>query len=79
MAAIENLTNGAGCMVWNNDYSTVQWVDFKGTPPTQAQVDAEIDRIKKSEPIEEANKVAAKAALLERLGITADEAALLLG
>jgi hypothetical protein len=77
--AIENLTGGAGCMVWNNDYSTVQWVDFKGTPPTQAQIDAEIERIKISEVSEEAHKVAAKAALLERLGITAEEAKLLLG
>jgi tRNA threonylcarbamoyladenosine modification (KEOPS) complex Cgi121 subunit len=33
----------------------------------------------KAEEIERAEKAAAKAAILERLGITADEAALLLG
>jgi hypothetical protein len=42
----------------------------------QAQLDAEneLNRIKEQE-----TKASAKAALLERLGITADEAALLLG
>jgi hypothetical protein len=77
--AIANLTDGAGCMIWDNDYSTVQWVDFDGTPPTQAEIDAEIVKIKATEIADAQAKVAAKAALLERLGITADEAALLLG
>lgn len=76
--AIANLTNGAGCMIWDNDYSTVQWVDFNGTPPTQAEIDAEIVRIKSTEIADAHAKAEAKAALLERLGITEDEAKLLL-
>lgn len=40
---------------------------------------AEAEARTKAEEIERAEKAAAKAALLERLGITADEAALLLG
>lgn len=76
--AIKNLTNGAGCMIWNNDYSTVQWVDFDGTPPTQAEIDAEIVKIKAAEITDAQTKAADKAALLDRLGITADEAKLLL-
>jgi predicted Zn-dependent peptidase len=40
---------------------------------------AESEARTKAEEIERAKKAAAKAALLERLGITADEAALLLG
>jgi hypothetical protein len=76
--AIANLTNGAGCMIWNNDYSTVKWVDFDGIPPTQAEINAEIIKIKTDEPAEAAAKAAEKAALLDRLGITEDEAKLLL-
>lgn len=76
--AIKNLTNGAGCMIWDNDYSTVQWVDFDGTPPTQSEIDGEIARIKKQEIIDQKNAIKAKADLLAKLGITADEAALLL-
>jgi len=44
------------------------------TPPTEAAVKAEIKRLAD----EEAAKPAAKAALLEKLGITAEEASLLL-
>jgi hypothetical protein len=76
--AIANLTNGARCMIWADDYSTVQWVDFEGTPPTQTEIDAEIVRIKKQEVIDAKNVIKAKADLLAKLGITADEAALLL-
>ena len=76
--AIANLTNGAGCMIWNNDYSTVKWVDFDGIPPTQAEINAEIIKIKTDEPAEAEAKAAQKAALLDRLGITEDEAKLLL-
>jgi len=79
LLAIENLTNNAGFMIWDNDYSTIEWVDFKGTVPTQDEINLEIERIKLSEVTEAHTKAEAKAALLERLGITADEAALLLG
>lgn len=45
----------------------------------QAKIDAELSiATKKAEKDESDRKAAAKAALLERLGITADEAALLL-
>jgi hypothetical protein len=76
--AIKNLTNGAGFMIWANDYSTIQWVDFDGTPPTQSEIDAEIVRIKAEEEFLTAQRSVQKADLLQRLGITADEAALLL-
>jgi hypothetical protein len=76
--AIANLTNGAGCMIWANDYSTVKWVDFEGTPPTQSEIDAEIVKIKADEITKTQIKATEKAALLDRLGITADEAKLLL-
>jgi hypothetical protein len=76
--AIKSLRPGSEFSYINNDYSTVNWIILEGLAPTQAQINAEIERIKISETSDEANRVAAKAALLKRLGITADEAALLL-
>ena len=62
-----------------DDYSTIKWDVLEGTAPTQAQIDAAIEQVKADEITEAANKAAAKAALLERLGITQEEANLLLG
>jgi hypothetical protein len=62
-----------------NDYSTIQWDVLEGNAPTKSQIDAEIVKIKAAEATETEIKSAAKAALLERLGITAEEATLLLG
>ena len=62
----------------NRDYSTIQWHKLEGTAPTQAEVEAEIARLKTEEVQEEQAAAAAKQALLDRLGITADEARLLL-
>jgi hypothetical protein len=56
-----------------NSYENIDWLS-NHPKPTKAQVEAEIAK----EPQIAAAKAAAKTALLERLGITADEAALLL-
>ena len=76
--AIKSLRPGSEFSYINNDYSTVNWIILEGLAPTQAEIDSEIERIKAAEISEAADKAVAKAALLERLGITADEAALLL-
>jgi len=62
----------------NNDYSTIEWHVLEGKAPTQAEIDAEIVKIKAAELTAEADRAAARAALLTRLGITEDEAKLLL-
>lgn len=62
----------------NNDYSTIEWHVLEGEAPTQAEIDAEIVKIKAAELTAESDKAAARAALLSRLGITEDEAKLLL-
>ena len=62
----------------NNDYSTIEWHVLEGEAPTQAEIDAEIVKIKAAELTAESNKAASRAALLSRLGITEDEAKLLL-
>jgi hypothetical protein len=76
--AILSLCPGSEFSFIDNDYSTIHWDILEGKAPTKTEIDAEIKKIKTAELAEEANRAAAKAALLERLGITADEAALLL-
>ena len=71
--AIHNLKPNAEFSFTEENYSTIKWDVLDGTAPTTKQIDDEIKRIKDVE----AAKPAAKASLLERLGITADEASLL--
>jgi hypothetical protein len=78
-AAIKSLRPTAEFSFTNEDYSTVKWDILEGDAPTKSQIDAEIVKIKAAEATEAETKSAAKAVLLKRLGITAEEAALLLG
>jgi hypothetical protein len=63
----------------NNDYSTIKWDVLDGDAPTQAEIDVAIEQVKADEITEAAAKETARQALLTRLGITAEEAQLLLG
>lgn len=76
--AIYKLKPTAEFVVTNNDYSTIIWHILDGEAPTQAEIDGAIEQIKADEIAEAESKAAAKAALLERLGITEAEAKLLL-
>lgn len=62
----------------NRDYSTIQWHVIEGKAPTKTEIEAAIKQLKIDDEQETLNKATAKAALLDRLGITADEATLLL-
>lgn len=77
-AAIQSLCPKAEFSYINEDYSTIKWDVLEGTEPTIKEVTAEIARLKQLDAQAEADKATAKAALLVKLGITADEAALLL-
>ena len=72
--AVASLRPGVEWTMNGEDVANIVWHTEGVEPITKAMVNAEIKRL---EAIE-ASKVSAKAALLERLGITADEAALLL-
>ena len=76
--AIFNLKPNAEFSYQDDDYSTIKWDVLDGTAPTQKQIDDEIKRIKAAEITDAQVKATAKAALLSKLGITAEEAALLL-
>ena len=62
----------------NDDYATIEWHVIVGNPPTAEEIKAAALKLEKdaAESIKKAE--ADKAALLEKLGITADEAALLI-
>ena len=77
--ALKNLCPNAEFTFTDEDYSSITWIKNDGIEPTQKQIDDEIAAIKAKEAKEAEDKAAGKAALLERLGISAQEAELLLG
>jgi hypothetical protein len=76
--AIKKLKPNAEFSFNDNDYSTIKWDVLDGDAPTVKEITDAIKAIKVEEKTQAANKALAKAALLERLGITEDEAKLLL-
>ena len=76
--AIQQLLPNVGFSFNNADYSTIVWNDTVDKVPTQPEVDAAIAKVKADETAFFAKEEADKTALLAKLGITADEAKLLL-
>ena len=77
--ALEVLRPGAGYSLIEDDYSTIEWADSQSSAPNLKEIEDAIAKIKVDEAAKAESDAAAKAALLERLGITAEEAKLLLG
>jgi hypothetical protein len=71
--AIQLLRPAAEYSFTNNDYSTIKWDLLEGEAPTQAEIDEAIQQVKADEIAEAQAKAQAKAALLERLGLTQEE------
>jgi hypothetical protein len=78
-AAIRHLVPNAEFSFTDNDLSTLKWDSVDLPKPTVAEIEAAIPIIRAAQEAEITAKAATKAALLNKLGITADEAALLLG
>ena len=77
--AIKKLRPTAEFSFTEEDYSTIKWDVLEGDAPTQKEIDDAIKAVKAEEKLEAQKKEAARTSLLDRLGITADEASLLLG
>jgi hypothetical protein len=77
-AAIKSLRPTSEFSYINEDYSTIKWDVLEGKAPTLEEVELEIDHLKELDAQSKLDKATAKAELLIKLGITADEAALLL-
>jgi hypothetical protein len=78
VAAIRTLRPNSEFTFVNDDYSTIEWHVLEGDAPTKAEIEKAIKEVKVNELANAEAKAASKAALLERLGITEDEAKLLL-
>ena len=77
--AIKKLKPTAEFSYSDNDYSTIKWDVLDGDAPTKSEIDAAIVQVKADEITEAATKATARQALLTKLGITQEEAQLLLG
>jgi hypothetical protein len=76
--AIQLLKPNSEFSFTDDDYSTVKWDVLDGEAPTKAELDIAIKEVKAEEIAEAKAKATQRQAVLDRLGITAEEAALLL-
>lgn len=77
--ALFSLRPKAEWSIDNDDLATLVWHTPDVEPLTQAEVDAEVARLKQAAVNEAAEKAVARAVLLERLGLTDDEFEVLVG
>ena len=75
--ALESLMPGTQWTLSGDDYADLVWLST-GNPPTLTAIAAEIDVIPAKEKAKADKAAADKAALLAKLGISSDEAKLLL-
>ena len=76
--AIRKLHPEAEFSFGEDGYTSVKWDNLDGVAPTESEINAAIVKVKAEEIAATAQAATAKAALLAKLGITAEEAALLL-
>lgn len=76
--AIKFLKPNAEFIITDDDYSTIVWHVLEGDAPTEKEVNDAIKAVKAEEIKTAKANATAKSALLEKLGITEDEAKLLL-
>ena len=75
--AIRNLRPNTEWRLEGADVANIEWLTEGVEPLTQAEVTAEVARLEAAAVAATAERAAARAALLERLGISEDEAVLL--
>lgn len=76
--AIKSLCPDAEFSLWDEDYDTIIWHKLDGQAPTKKAVEDEAKRLLDFNITEKSVRLAKKAELLAKLGITEDEARLLL-
>ena len=77
--AIRELRPTAEFAIIDDNLENIEWHVIDGSVPTKKEILDTLGLIEAREAVEALEAVEKKAALLERLGITADEAKLLLG
>ncbi len=74
---LEMLIPNGGWVIIEDDYDSIQWLDCE--PITKAEYEAGFAQYETLKANEQAEKASARQAILDRLGLTAEEAAILLG
>ena len=77
--AILKLKPNSEFVYYGSDYSTIKFDVLNGEAPTQKEIDVAIKEIKADEVAEAKAKATAKSAILDRIGLTADELKTILG
>jgi len=77
--AIKKLKPTAEFSFTNDDYATIKWNVLEGKAPTQKQIDDAIEQVKSDEIAQAEARIAQRQLILDKIGLTADEARLLLG
>jgi len=75
--AIRLLKPNAEFSFQEDDYSTIKWDILEGKAPTQEEINKAIIEVKAKEIADAEAKTAQRQAILDRLGLTSEEAALL--
>lgn len=78
VAAIRELRPNSEFSYKDNDYSTIVWDVLEGEAPSLSEINATIKKLKKEDELAEENRLNKRNALLDKLGITEEEAQLLL-
>jgi len=77
--AIQFLRPNSQFVFTDDDYSTIEWHVLDGEPPTQSEIAAALEQVKANKIAEAEAKAANRAQILDRLGLTEEEAVILLG
>lgn len=79
VAAIQSLKPGSEFVLSDDDYSTIEWIILDGAAPTPQAIEQEIEAIKAREADEQIAAEVTRSAILEKLGVSADELRIALG
>jgi hypothetical protein len=73
--AIQSLRPDKGFTMYNDDPDTIIWEDQSVVTPTKAEIAAAVKFLEAEKIADEAARKAAKQAVLDKLGLTAEELA----
>lgn len=76
--AIQSLRPNKGFVMYNDDPSTIIWDDPKVKTPSQDEIDSALEALTNKLATEAAELAIAKEAILNRIGITEEEAKIIL-
>lgn len=76
--AIRSIRPNSEFAIHGEDLENIEWHILEGEIPTKKEIEQAIKDLEAAEIVKEQEKAAAKSAILERIGLTAEEATILL-